>query len=161
MARGPRLARSVGEGRVGAEITRRFDSADSRMRILSPTPAVRSRADIIPLSSYAPELRMTTDGHRPLLCATAECSRYRPDPFDPLDGEPSDTLDLHGFRATEAASHVTLYLTRIRKQSPGALVRNVHAYMADPFDPLDGEPTDTLDLHGFRAAEAASHVTLY
>jgi DNA-nicking Smr family endonuclease len=46
----------------------------------------------------------------------------RGDPFDPLDGEPSESLDLHGFRAVEAAAHVTQYLNRVRKQSPGALV---------------------------------------
>ena len=43
-------------------------------------------------------------------------------PFDPLDGTPTDTLDLHGFRADEAAAHFELYLNRQRKRAPGALL---------------------------------------
>ena len=46
----------------------------------------------------------------------------RLNPLDPLDGVPSDELDLHGFRAAEAAVHVDQYLTRERKRLPGALV---------------------------------------
>jgi DNA-nicking Smr family endonuclease len=45
-----------------------------------------------------------------------------PDPFDPLDGVPLDTLDLHGFRSDEATAHFDQYLTRLQKRSPGALV---------------------------------------
>ena len=43
-------------------------------------------------------------------------------PLDPLDGRPSDTLDLHGFRGAEAVAHLEQYLTRERKRTPGALV---------------------------------------
>lgn len=46
----------------------------------------------------------------------------RSDPFDPLDGTPSDTLDLHGFTAAEAMTHLEQYLGRQRKRAPGALL---------------------------------------
>jgi DNA-nicking Smr family endonuclease len=47
---------------------------------------------------------------------------HRHNPLDPLDGVPSDELDLHGFRAAEAVVHVEQYVTRERKRQPGALV---------------------------------------
>jgi DNA-nicking Smr family endonuclease len=31
----------------------------------------------------------------------------------------------------------------------------------NPLDPLDGAPADTLDLHGFTAAEATAHLGQY
>jgi DNA-nicking Smr family endonuclease len=46
----------------------------------------------------------------------------RSDPFDPLDGTPSDTLDLHGFTAGEAIAHLGHYLARARKRAPGGLL---------------------------------------
>jgi DNA-nicking Smr family endonuclease len=46
----------------------------------------------------------------------------RSDPFDPLDGTPSETLDLHGFTAAEAVAHLGQWLARERKRAPGALV---------------------------------------
>ena len=46
----------------------------------------------------------------------------RSDPFDPLDGTPSDTLDLHGFTAAEAIAHLGHWLARERKRAPGTLV---------------------------------------
>lgn len=46
----------------------------------------------------------------------------RPDPFDPFDGATSATLDLHGFRASEAREHVGTWLARNRKDYPGGLV---------------------------------------
>jgi DNA-nicking Smr family endonuclease len=44
------------------------------------------------------------------------------DPFDPLDGPVSDTLDLHGLRADEARLHVPTYLMAARRRQPGALI---------------------------------------
>lgn len=46
----------------------------------------------------------------------------RTDPFDPLDGPVSETLDLHGFRASEAKEQLPPYLAAARKRNPGGLV---------------------------------------
>jgi DNA-nicking Smr family endonuclease len=42
--------------------------------------------------------------------------------LDPLDGTPSDTFDLHGYRASEAAVAFEHYLAQCRQRSPGALL---------------------------------------
>lgn len=44
------------------------------------------------------------------------------DPFDPLDGTPDDSLNLHGFTVVEARTRVPAYLQQVRRRSPGALV---------------------------------------
>jgi DNA-nicking Smr family endonuclease len=41
------------------------------------------------------------------------------------------------------------------------MARRRHSRSANPLDPLDGTPDDTLDLHGFRAAEALAHFAQY
>ena len=46
----------------------------------------------------------------------------RPDPFDPLDGRPDDTLDLHGFTAAEARARLEHYFRTARPQRAGQLV---------------------------------------
>ena len=43
-------------------------------------------------------------------------------PFDPLDGAVSHSIDLHGFAATEARAAVIDFLRRARRQSPDGLV---------------------------------------
>ena len=45
------------------------------------------------------------------------------DPFDPLDGEPQDQLDLHGFTATEAEARLVSFLASANRKHPGCLVR--------------------------------------
>ena len=42
--------------------------------------------------------------------------------LDPLDGIPTGTFDLHGYRASEATAAFEHYLTQQRKRSPGALL---------------------------------------
>src|SRR5687767_13755141 len=44
------------------------------------------------------------------------------DPFDPLDGIVTDTIDLHGFRASEVKSAVVAFLRRAEQRTPNALV---------------------------------------
>jgi DNA-nicking Smr family endonuclease len=44
------------------------------------------------------------------------------DPFDPLDGAPDHTLDLHGMTAPEVRATLPATLDRLRRQRPGALV---------------------------------------
>jgi DNA-nicking Smr family endonuclease len=44
------------------------------------------------------------------------------DPFDPLDGPVSETLDLHGFRAAEVREQLPPFLAGARKRNPGGLV---------------------------------------
>jgi len=44
------------------------------------------------------------------------------DPFDPLSGDVSDTLDLHGMTAAEALAAVTAFIRRVHRRSPRALV---------------------------------------
>lgn len=46
----------------------------------------------------------------------------RHDPFDPLDGPASTTLDLHGFRASEVREQLPLFLKSARKRHPRGLV---------------------------------------
>ncbi len=43
-------------------------------------------------------------------------------PFDPLDGRPVDTLDLHGSTADEARARVQSFLKGARQRRPGELV---------------------------------------
>jgi DNA-nicking Smr family endonuclease len=43
-------------------------------------------------------------------------------PFEPLDGPVSDTLDLHGFQASEARAAVIAFLRRSQQKSPNGLV---------------------------------------
>ncbi len=43
-------------------------------------------------------------------------------PFDPLDGDPVDSMDLHGLTAPEAKTAAAAYLRRVKKSRPGALV---------------------------------------
>ncbi len=47
-------------------------------------------------------------------------SRAR-NPFDPLDGPVDETLDLHGFSAVDARTHVSAWLRNARRRSPGGL----------------------------------------
>lgn len=51
-------------------------------------------------------------------------NRRRPtsDPFDPLDGPVAETLDLHGFRASEAREQLPPYLATARKRNPGGVI---------------------------------------
>ena len=44
------------------------------------------------------------------------------DPFDPLDGPVTDTLDLHGLTAVEARERLGAYLAAARRRQPGGLV---------------------------------------
>jgi DNA-nicking Smr family endonuclease len=44
------------------------------------------------------------------------------DPFDPLDGAPDRTLDLHGMTASEVQAKLPAMLDQVRRQRPGALV---------------------------------------
>lgn len=46
----------------------------------------------------------------------------RPDPFDPLDGAVSETLDLHGFSAVEAKTHVPVWIRAAARRNPGGLL---------------------------------------
>lgn len=46
----------------------------------------------------------------------------RPDPFDPLDGPISETLDLHGFAASEVRESLPPFLTAARKRNPSGLL---------------------------------------
>lgn len=46
----------------------------------------------------------------------------RHDPFDPLDGPVSTTLDLHGFRASEVREQLPLFLSGARRRYPRGLV---------------------------------------
>lgn len=43
-------------------------------------------------------------------------------PFEPLDGPVTDTLDLHGFGAAEARAAVIAFVQRTRRRTPDALV---------------------------------------
>jgi hypothetical protein len=43
-------------------------------------------------------------------------------PFEPLEGAVSDTLDLHGLDAAAAERAVTDFVRRIQRRTPGALV---------------------------------------
>jgi DNA-nicking Smr family endonuclease len=43
-------------------------------------------------------------------------------PFEPLDGAVSDSIDLHGFQAAEARAAVISFLQRTQRQSPNGLV---------------------------------------
>jgi DNA-nicking Smr family endonuclease len=43
-------------------------------------------------------------------------------PFEPLDGPVSDTLDLHGMNAAEGVAAATAFVRRVQRRSPGALV---------------------------------------
>ncbi len=49
-------------------------------------------------------------------------STYGHDPFDPLEGRVDDTLDLHGFSATEARARLEQYFAGARRQRAGQLV---------------------------------------
>lgn len=44
------------------------------------------------------------------------------DPFDPLDGDRDDIIDLHQLTADQARARVQSELDRVRKAKPGALV---------------------------------------
>ena len=44
------------------------------------------------------------------------------DPFDPLDGRPDDTLDLHGFTVAEARARLEHYYRNARQQRAGQLI---------------------------------------
>jgi DNA-nicking Smr family endonuclease len=44
------------------------------------------------------------------------------DPFDPLDGAITDTIDLHGFRASEVNGAVVAFLQRAQQRTPNGLV---------------------------------------
>jgi DNA-nicking Smr family endonuclease len=46
----------------------------------------------------------------------------RRDPFDPLDGPVSTTLDLHGFRASEVREQLPPFLAGARSRNPGGIV---------------------------------------
>jgi hypothetical protein len=43
-------------------------------------------------------------------------------PFEPLEGDVADTLDLHGFDAAAAERAVLEFVRRVQRRSPGALV---------------------------------------
>ena len=45
-----------------------------------------------------------------------------PNPFEPLEGKITATLDLHGFRATEARAGVETFLREEHRRQPGGLV---------------------------------------
>lgn len=44
------------------------------------------------------------------------------DPFEPLSGPVSDTLDLHGFAGPEAVTAMSAFITRAQRRAPGTLV---------------------------------------
>ena len=44
------------------------------------------------------------------------------DPFEPLDGPVSDSLDVHGLKATETVAAVSAFLQRVQRRAPGSLV---------------------------------------
>lgn len=46
----------------------------------------------------------------------------RGDPFDPLAGAVSDTIDLHGFTGGEAVLAVRAFVVRVQKRAPASLV---------------------------------------
>jgi len=48
--------------------------------------------------------------------------RNRPDPFDPLDGPVVESLDLHGFRASEVRETLPRFLAAARRRHPGGLI---------------------------------------
>jgi DNA-nicking Smr family endonuclease len=43
-------------------------------------------------------------------------------PFDPLDGDPSDSIDLHGLTVPEAKAAAIAFLRRTKKSHSGTLV---------------------------------------
>ena len=45
-----------------------------------------------------------------------------PNPFEPLEGDVEDTLDLHGFDAASAERAVADFLRRVHRRTPGGLV---------------------------------------
>jgi DNA-nicking Smr family endonuclease len=49
-------------------------------------------------------------------------SKTGPDPFDPLDGPISTTIDLHGFRGDEVRTHLPRLLAEARRANPGCLI---------------------------------------
>lgn len=43
-------------------------------------------------------------------------------PFEPLDGPVTDSLDLHGMTGAEAVDAASAFIRRVRRRAPGALV---------------------------------------